>query len=124
MIQDIAPKKFNNSFKLDATPKADSLVIIHKNGEFLLKLDESAGTINYPTTADLKCSDDMTYLFSVDDEDFFFPNFEIDSYPDGFGFYNMRKLRNGPLFPKHYVFAAFTAIQLMEWYEGTKYCGK
>ena len=124
MIQDIGPKKFNNSFKLDAVPSENSLVIIHKNGEFLLKIDEQANTIKYPTVSDLNCDNDMTYLFSIDDEDFFFPNFEIDSYPEGFDFHNMRTLRKGPLFPKYYVFAAFTAIQLMQWYEGTKYCGR
>lgn len=124
MIQDIAPKKLNNSYS-NKSVKTNNLVVISDEGKFLLKLDENENTISYPTAESIGMELEYTYLFSIDDEDFFFLNSGQESTnPEGFEFYDMRALRKDYLYPKHYVFAAYTAYQLIEWYEGTKYCGK
>lgn len=123
MIQDISPKKLNNSYSNKAV-NTNSLIVLYKNGKFLLNIDNEQKTLTYPMAGDIGMEIDFSYLFSIDDEDFFYTNADGLNIPDKFSFYDMRDLRKDYLFPKHYVFAAFTAIQLIEWYEGTKYCGR
>lgn len=130
MIQDISPKKLNNSFDPNKKAASNSLVLIHKNGDFLIKVNDEDKSLAFPYLKDFQDSSEMelVYLFSIDEEDFFLlqNQYAIASslYPEGFDFCNMKQLRNYYLSPKHYIFAAFTALQLSEWYEGTVYCGK
>ena len=123
MIQDISPKKFYNSFS-NKSVNTNSLVMVFRNGKFLLRIDNDRNMITFPSANDLGLNLYYAYLFKIDDEDFFYTNDEGMKIPDGFSFYDMRDLRKDYLFPKHYVFAVFTAFQLIEWYEGTKYCGR
>ena len=124
MIQDIAPKRLNNSYKIHNV-NADSLIVIYTNGKFLLSLDEKNHTINFPKCSELGKDREYQYLFSIDDEDFFYSSVEEGfKCPDNFDLYGFKDLRKEYLFPKHYVFAAFTAFQLIEWYESNKYCGR
>lgn len=123
MIQDISPKKLNNSYNTHNV-NADSLIIVFTNGKFMLRLDESTTSIEYPKYSDLNIEWKYAYLFSIDEEDFFYTNGSDNiSCPDGFGLYALKDLRKEYLFPKHYVFAAYTAFHLIEWYQGSKYCG-
>ena len=128
MIQDILPKRLNNSYNKDAKVKADSIILIYKNGEFAVRINEVDSSINYPHFSDFTNADNLEfiYLFNIDNEDFFLlQNVNtITDLPAGYDFYNMRQLRSKELLPRHYVFASFTAFQLAEWYEGTTYCGK
>ena len=123
MIQDISPKKLNNSYSVKSV-NTNSLVVLFKGGKFLLKIDNDKKEISYPLAGVLGLDIHYTYLFSIDDEDFFYTDSEAVNIPKDFSFYDMRDLRKDYLFPKHYVFAAFTAFQLIEWYEGTRYCGR
>ena len=90
-------------------------------------MDEDIRSISFPTLKDVNCSLKAVYLFEVSDEDFFYA-IDFDSaktpIPDGFDFFTMKQLRNYYLNPKHYIFASYTAIQLIEWYEANKFCGK
>ena len=128
MIQDIAPKKLNNSYDPAAKVENNSLIMVYKNGEFGVQINDVDGSLNYPRLSDFKHTDGMEfiYLFSIDGEDFFLMQNvnTITDLPSGYEFYNMRQRRSQELLPRHYVFAAFTAFQLAEWYEGTVYCGK
>ncbi|MCR5581036.1 MAG: NAD(+) diphosphatase [Pseudobutyrivibrio sp.] len=125
MIQDISPRKLKNEYRPDATPNTDSLIVIHMDGKLLLKIDEESNYIAYPTYSMLP-GIDTTYLFSIDDEEFFYFNGDVNSLhiPADYEFCDMKHLRNFYLAPKRYVYAAFTALQLAEWYEGNKYCGR
>ena len=128
MIQDISPKIFKNSFLPEARPSKNSLILVHKDGCFLIKLNESDHTVDYPKYFEFKNNIEVTYLFSIDNEDFFLMNnsegYENVDLPTGYSFSTMKELRNHYLYPKHYIFAAFTALQLAEWYEKTVFCGK
>lgn len=128
MIQEISPKTFSNTYRPEAKATSDSVILLYKNGCFLLKLDEDNKSIAYPHLKDFNINLSTVYLFSVDEEDFFLVENPSEiaetDYPAGFDFYNMKQLRNDYLSPKHYVFVAFTALQLAEWYEGTVFCGK
>lgn len=123
MIQDISPKLFSNSFS-NKPINTNSLVVYFKNGKFLLKIDNENKTINYPLAGNIGLNHQYIYLFSIDEEDFFYTNDETVNVPESFSFCDFHDLRKDYLSPKHYVFAAFTAFQLIEWYEGTKYCGR
>lgn len=124
MIQDIAPHRLINSYNPTATPDDDSLMVISKNGEFLIRIDDNSKEISFPTYKDLNDKPECIFLFRVDNESFFYcTDTEIDEL-DGFEYHNMKHLRKDYLDPKHYVFAAYTAYQLIEWYESTRFCGK
>ncbi len=126
MIQDISPRKLNNTYNPCASLAADSLIVIHDSGKLLLMVDEKTNYIKYPTLSDLGNDIEATYLFSIDNEEFFYSPSTLlkEDIPEGYDFYDMKHLRNFYLAPKRYVFAAFTALQLIEWYEGTTYCGR
>ncbi|SET05116.1 NAD+ diphosphatase [Pseudobutyrivibrio sp. C4] len=127
MIQDIFPSKLNNSYRTDAIPKPDDLIIIHSDGKILLKVDEDSKTISFPRLKDFSIDLKPLYFFEIDGENFFYntdTNIDTTSLPDGFQFYTMRQIRNEYLYPKHYVFASYTAIHLIDWYEANRFCGK
>ena len=127
MIQDIFPSKLNNSYRTDAIPKSDDLIIIHSDGKILLKVDEDSKTISFPRLKDFSQDLKPLYFFEIDGENFFYntdTNTDISALPEGFQFYTMRQIRNDYLYPKHYVFAACTAIHLIDWYEANRFCGK
>jgi len=126
MIQDIKPHNLINNYNPQARASSGSPIIIHSNGKFLLRIDDDQKTIEYPRYKDLSSFklENLTYLFKIDEEEFFYYPGDENILLPGFDFYDMKHLRNYYLDPKHYVFAAYTAIQLVEWYEGTVYCGK
>ncbi|MBE5905042.1 MAG: NAD(+) diphosphatase [Pseudobutyrivibrio sp.] len=128
MLQEIQPKKLVNTYRVGEKADADSIILFNDNGRFLARIDEKEKTITYPRLKDFGVELSIVFLFSIDDEKFFLA-YETDGiaesdFPTDFEFYDMKQFRREYLFPKHYVFAAFTAIQLAEWYEGTVYCGK
>lgn len=128
MLQEIQPKKLVNTYRVGEKVDADSIILFHDNGRFLARIDEKEKTITYPKLKDFSVELSTVFLFSIDDEKFFLV-YETDGiseadFPTGFELYDMKQFRREYLFPKHYVFAAFTAVQLAEWYEGTVYCGK
>ncbi len=128
MIQDIYPKKLNNSYKTEAVPKDDSLIVIHDNGKLLLKIDKDKCEISFPRFKNFKDKDIKTiYLFDVSGEEFFYAldvDLSINQLTSTYDFFTMKQLREYYLNPKHYVFASYTAIQLIEWYEANRFCGK
>lgn len=127
MIQDIFPSKLNNSYRTDAIPKSEDLIIIHSDGKILLKVDENGKTISFPRLKDFSIDLKPLYFFEIDGENFYYnteTNTDTTSLPEGFQFYTMRQIRNEYLYPKHYVFASYTAIHLIDWYEANRFCGK
>ena len=127
MIQDIYPKKLNNSFNFATGISPDSLIVVHNDGKLLLKQDEENNTIAFPNAGDFSSNINGIYLFKIDEEEFFYTmDFDCAAspIPEGFTFYTMKQLRDNQLNPKHYVFACYTAFQLINWYECNRFCGK
>ncbi len=133
MIQDILPYKLNNSYQPDAKLDEDSLIVVFKDNKLLLKIDSSGENVDFPRLKDFKGDSisDLTYIFSVDEEKFFLaealclnnenPGFET---PAGYAFYNLRRIMGYELEPKRYMYAAFTAYHLAQWYENNSFCGR
>ena len=134
MIQDIAPYKLNNQYLPDAKPDEESFIIILKDNKLLIKADEAAGSMNFPRKRELdgKADKDLIYLFSIDDDRFFYLNMNQKNYDEGliapllkeYDFYNLRRIMDYKLEPKRYVYAAFTAYHLAMWYNNNAFCGR
>ncbi len=123
MIQDIYPKKFDNHYDGSIAPDAGSIVLSFKGDEMLM---DSEG-LKFPELADLNGLDAgrLIYLFSIDEEKFFLlQEGEEVPVPEGFAYDKFRILREKNYDSKAHVFAAFTAYQLNEWYNVTRFCGK
>lgn len=115
MIQDIAPHKLKNTFDPEARPKSGDCLIYYHKGEMAAELTEDR--LDFPRAGARE--KDLPYLFSIDDTAFFLASEE----PKDCAMHPMKEFRNRPLLPKEYVFAAFTAMHLAEWYQHHRFCG-
>ncbi len=131
MIQDIFPYQLNNHYEPDAAADPKSFVVIFRKRQLLLKLNGEDHSLIYPTLKELDdvWADDLTYLFNIGEEEFFLYNnydkpFTDEMIPKGYVFTDIRPLRSDYYEPKRYVFASYTALQLSEWYDVTRFCGR
>ncbi|MEE3495288.1 MAG: NAD(+) diphosphatase [Butyrivibrio sp.] len=134
MIQDIAPAHLSNHYDPAKTADENSIILVFSDKKNLLgRLDSSAKEISFPRSKDFKKieRENLTYLFSIDDEDFFLmltdsenKEFLNSSAKAPYDFYNLKDFRSIYYYPQTYVYASFTAYQLAEWYIVTKFCGK
>ena len=134
MIQDIAPAHLNNHYDPAKIADENSIILVFSDKKNLLgRLDSATKEISFPRLKDFKTieKEKLTYLFSIDDEDFFLllndsenKDFLNSSAVSSYDFYNLRDFRSIYYYPQTYVYASFTAYQLAEWYMVTKFCGK
>ena len=123
MLQDISPRKLHNEYRPNYTPQSGDYVLSFKDGELLMGLSEEKVCFPKVEELDEEARKGLAYLFSVDDEVFLLArNGAIEV--EGYGYEKLKALRDKYYLPKEYVFAAFTAYQLDEWYSVKKYCGK
>ena len=121
MIQDIYPHKLKNTFIPGLEADASSLVIhFNKDGMILIKSQGKP----FPRLSEFKTSPDtLTYLFSMDEDNFFLAEDETVVLPEGTEYKRVREFRKMDV-PKKSVFEAFTAKQLNSWYLNNRYCGR
>ena len=141
MLQDIKPLELKNHYDPTIKPENNDLVIAFacsdKGKELLLKIDEPSKKIAYPTVSEIQdklgersADEALIYIFSIGKERFFLLRPEIadkvfvkdEVKKDEFVL--MAIFRREYYNPQHYVYAAYTAFQLHEWYQVTKFCGK
>ena len=136
MIQDIFPKKLNNSYREEKALPDDNLMVFDE-GRLFLKFDETSGEIIFPTARSLgetveNFTDNLTYLFSIDDEKYFLKNENTERSENNFAAeklreyeaLTLREIRALKTVSKDKVFAAYTAFHLWKWYSDNRYCGK
>ena len=132
MIQDISPYRFNNHYMPDMRPDDESMIVFFNEGKLLLKIDAAGEKVSFPKLSELNPEHvpELTYLFYIDEDVFFLADtFEmtgtdiLNIIPKGYSFYELRRIMSMNLEPKRYMFAAFTAYQLAEWYRNNLYCG-
>lgn len=125
MIQDIQPHKLNNHYDTDAVPKPEDYVLHFHESEILVKAEHE---IMFPRISDFSDELDiseLTYLFSVDNEKYYIlMEKEPELVPDGFSYYEVRKLRAKGIGPKYKCFVANTAKHLSDWYMDNRFCGR
>ncbi len=132
MIQDIYPFHLDNHYDPEVIITDESFIIMYRDAdkgkELLIKIDDDK-TIQYPKYSELENTetDDFIYLFSIGKDNFFMPLIDGANYKitgEGYIYHNFRDLRSEYLFPKQFVYAAYTAYQLAEWYSVTRFCGR
>lgn len=120
MIHEIFPEKFNNQYK-NKQPNIDSIIFCFKDQNVLIR--KNSTQVNYPTFSDLKNIEaEYTYLFAIDETEFFIAYTEHDINIDGFFFENNIVFRS--TLPKSNGFAGFIAYHLSCWYNSNKFCGR
>lgn len=120
MIQDIAPKKYNNAFHVKDPRDSDTILVFDKN---MVLCHKSGEEVRYPTLAELGAKyGDCTFLFSIDDVDYFLLRTTGHCAPVDFSFENITLFRTA--LPGDLAFAGFVAWQLYNWYNDNKYCGR
>ena len=126
MIQDIGEKKFDNQYRPDAKMRADDYLFLvrdqDRSGQIFIRIED--GNIIVPRIKEFNVtSDDVRYLFAIDDEQFFMLKGGVETdLPDGYSFESMRALRSG--IPADMCMAGTTANHLHIFYRDNKFCGK
>jgi NAD+ diphosphatase len=119
MIQDIAPRQLDNSFAQKPV-KAESYILSFKEGTVLMNNDPKPC---FPRFSELACDSlELTYLFCIDEADFFLASPESTPVPPGFSYQEVPLFRT--MEPQYLAFAGMTALHLSTWYTSNKYCGR
>ena len=131
MIQDIAPHRFDNTYRPTA-PEPNSFVLHYEGQEGWMKRTEEE--IVFPTFAELREKNGRkdlmsgeiafawTYLFSIDEERYYLveePDLEL---PPEYRKENVQVFRDAD--PQYRAFAGITGHQLFHWYRKHHYCGQ
>ncbi len=119
MIQDIAPKKYDNHY-VEQLPEPKDWLLVYRDKDVLCRFE--AGMIFFPRVEEiLQKEKDMTYLFSISGERFFLLKNQIEQEPDGYIWEKPPVFRNAK--PQYRGFAGITGQQLEEWYHSNRFCG-
>ena len=125
MIQDIFPYHFYNQYHPEEKLSGSSFIISITREGVLLHVNAKERTLRYPQAEEFETISRTVYLFSIDEEKFFLDLREDKTQvPEGYVYYNIRAIRDWDLQPRKYMMAAFTALQLEEWYRKNRYCGE
>lgn len=124
MIQDIAPHKYNNAYK-PVPPEKDSFALFYEGRTALLS--QKPDGITFPTFGDLeKINPDIyeqaTYLFTIDEQRFYLLTDIERERLSSFTMENVELFRMAQ--PRYLAFAGITGMQLKNWYQNHKYCGR
>ena len=127
MIQDIYPHKLHNEYNPSARVQESSPILNISNGKVLVHTEQfDNGIVAVPLKKELPEELEYTYLFKVDDREYFLWNEELseDSIPEGYSYIEERSIRKESKGPCEEVFAVTTAKHLSDWYRDTCFCGR
>ena len=121
MIQDIYPKKYDNTYK-NIEPSSGDYVLIYDGGEAVFKNDRRE-FFTYDDTERLfgyLPSLSYIYLFSIDDARFFLlSGADVSGFKD-----RIRHIQFREFEPQWLGFAGICGANLAKWYGSVKYCGR
>ena len=127
MIQDIFPKKLYNQYDCEAVASANDTVLnIYKGKILVYGEDLKNKELKFPCVKDFKSEDNLTYLFSIDNEKYFLLNMLLpdDELPLGCEYITDKSIRTEGMMPDDRIFAAITGKHLADWYQDTSFCGR
>ena len=119
MIQEIAPERLENEFRV-RTPESGDCVLYFDRGKTLCRAEE--GRLIFPSLADYPLGTEGIYLFAIAGRGFFLSATPPEK-PEKWQAYSMQELRNLNLSGNREIFAAYTACHLAQWYRTSRYCG-
>lgn len=119
MIQDITPHIYKNEYK-NITPQEGDFLLVYDGRKVLVK--EGKEGVVFPVFSEVKGEYSCTYLFSIDDKQFFLGSKWMEGELDGYEWKDIQFYRNAE--PKYTGFAIITGWQLYRWYDTRKFCGR
>lgn len=120
MIQDIAPKIYDNHYVEQSAEEKDWL-LVYRGGEALCRFEE--GMICFPKVGEISQAEkELTYLFTISGERFFLLKNELEGELPGYGWEKPVVFRNAK--PQYRGFAGITGQQLDSWYRSNRFCGR
>lgn len=121
MIQEIAPKRLDNAFRMTEIQKGDYLLYYRKR-EILVRHDETGICFPKYEEADAAACKKAIYLFSIDGQRFFRAEHLDEKLLKRYDFENIQLMRYAQ--PKYLAFAGVTGMQLSSWYDSRRFCGR
>ncbi|MCR5060990.1 MAG: NAD(+) diphosphatase [Saccharofermentans sp.] len=121
MIQDIAPHKLHNEYHPEKHAAPGDQVFVFDGNNVLVNIDD--GQLVLPMVSMLGAGE-YTYLFSIDDTEYYRAAPPVVKAPEGFSFMKMYDVRHSGTGPKERLFAMYTAYHLDKWYKDSTYCGR
>ena len=119
MIQDIAPKKYDNHYVEQSPTEEDWLLVYHK-GTVLCRFED--GMMYFPKVKEIAKKELLiTYLFTISGERFFLLKDDIEGL-EGYHWERPEIFRSAT--PKYRGFAGITGQQLDDWYRSNRFCGR
>lgn len=124
MIQDIAPHKYDVTYR-NVNVEDDDIMLIFRDNCLLCHISE--GDIEYPKVQDIekvfaKTKQKAKFMFRIDDNDYFeLRKPEIEPFGK-WEYVSKDKVR--AMRPVWKAFVAITGFQIHDWYTNNKYCGK
>ncbi len=139
MIQDIGPKRLINHYDPERRPAPDDRIFWFSHGSVMTQASAEK-QIDYPRFRDVDPDGRYIYLFSIDGTGYFLApdgirfqsvspvrdlSADLSDPDDGQGFIlaDVRRLRRDGFGPQSEIFAAYTALQLANWYRDNRFCG-
>ena len=119
MFQDISPHRYDNHFRPDAVPGPDSRVLFYEGKGGYLSADG-----HHMTYAEYKArggKDPLTYLFTIDETDYFLCR---EEFPKGADYVLEENVRYRPDLSAKTVFTHATGASLDRWYRSNQFCGR
>ena len=125
MIQELQPYIFYNEYR-QTEPGNEDIIVCISERRILVK--EENGNISFPTYEEFSKKNDgkglwrkpdFTYLFAIDQTQFFLC---WDTGLEGYEYHTMQSLRSAA--PKHLAYAGMVAMQLADWHEAHRFCGR
>lgn len=124
MLQDIAPHKYDVTYrKVDVAD--DDIILIFRDNSVLCCPDEEE--MVYPSVSEIESvfpqiRDKAKFMFRIDDTDYFeLRKPELEPFGK-WSYIHKDVIRN--VTPLWKVFAAVTGFQIHDWYTNTKFCGR
>lgn len=122
MIQDIFPHKLHNEFIPNCPADPDGLLFVFRGPEVLCRVE--GDTVALPRVRELGGTSECRFLFKLDETKCFWRVDGLDDVPEGWEFVAVKGLRKRAAGPRELIFAAWTAFQLVNWYNDNRYCGR
>ena len=119
MIQDIAPDRLDNTYRICAPRPEDNVLIFDEAGKLYVRIQ--SGRILFPAAKETTASN-AVFLFSIGDTGYFLISPDSGTELPGFEYKTIRELRDQGQGKE--LFAAFTAWHLWRWYQDNRYCGR
>jgi len=121
MLQDIAPKVFDNQYDPHRQPQPGDVAIIATNGQIRLKDDQTLPLLQEARDRWSLATNQVVYLFSIDQTGFYWLDAEL---PATVGYQDVASRTFTHYQPAWQGYAVATAVHLVQWYQTNRYCGR